>query len=372
MSAELPESTITEIKNSCRNMFFTKETRNYGINVMGPPGIGKTDLFAQLAEEWGAEYRVFLTATMDPTDIVGIPHEKDGVTHFCAPRDWIALTDQCHKIGIDPSMPMVAVLEDLPSCAPQVFNALLRPLCNGEVAGARIRENVLLGATGNRVEDKAGATQITSALANRFIHFSAKVDVEEWILWATANGVDPYVVSFIEMQKINRLHNFDPTAGFLAFPTPRSVVMASNMIKAVGNKNEKDLRLALAGCCGSGWAQDFLVFYRIRSKIISIDDIYKAPKKARVPKENEIDLLYVTVNNLVADILADYKREKAKAFITYFKRIPSEEIALFGLKKFLKGAWSSKSISVEQQNEISSIAGEWTEITDDLFRLINS
>lgn len=370
-SAELHDATIGDIKKACRNMFFTKETRNYAVDVMGPPGIGKTDLFLQLAHEWDADYRVFLTSTMDPTDVVGVPHERNGITHFCPPYDWIALTDQCHKVGVDPQRAIVAVLEDLPACAPQVFNSLLRVLCNGEVAGAKIRENVFLGATGNRVEDRAGAAQITSALANRFIHFSAKVDEDEWISWAISNEVDPFVTSFVKTNGVNKLHNFNPADGFVAFPTPRSVVMASNMIRAVGNKNESDLRLALSGCCGSGWAQDFITFYKIRSEIIPIEEIFKNPNKARVPKESQIDLLYVTVNNLIAATLSKYTSNKAKSLLIYCNRIPSEEIALFGLKKFFQAATHQNSkISVEEQAELGDQVSEWSDLTKELTRLI--
>jgi len=365
--SELSSVTIKEIKAACRKMWNDKNARNYPINVMGPPGVGKTDLFSQLAEEWGATYSVFLTATMDPTDVVGIPHEKDGITHFCAPKDWIALTENCHRIDVDPQIPMVAILEDLPACQPQVFNSLLRVICNGEVAGSKLRNNVLIGATGNRVEDRAGAAQIPSALANRFIHFEVKTDRDEWVHWGTQNKVNPYVISFVESKGPTGLHNFDPSSGFLAYPTPRSVTMASRMIDTIGT-DEKELDLVLSGCCGKGWASEFIAFFRIREKIIPIDEIYANPSKARVPKDTDIDIIFSTVNNLIGDILNDFSIKKAEAFMKYIQRFGSEECILFGLKKFLKFIVGSDKIDAKDQRAI--INSKLWEKLSELYHLV--
>lgn len=359
MSAELHEATISEVKDACRKLFFNKDVKNTPVNLMGPPGVGKTDLFEQLAQEWKAEYRVFLTATMDPTDVVGVPHEQNGVTLFCPPRDWIALTEDCHKVGIDPRTPMVAVLEDLPACNPHVFNALLRPLCNGEVAGSRIRKNVLLAATGNRVEDRAGAAQIPTALANRFMHFSIKIDKDQWVYWATMNGIDPYIISFIERTGIASLHSFSPTSCFLAFPTPRSVAMASNALKAQGTDNIPALNLSLSGCCGSGWAGAFIAFLRYKDSVVPVEEIFKNPSKARVPAEKDIDILFITTNNLIAALLNDFTVEKAKAFITYICRIPAEEIAICSAKKFLKAIMENDRIPEAERNAVNNLEEAW-------------
>lgn len=368
---ELIEATIKEVKNSCRRMFDMKESRGIAVNIMGPPGIGKTDLFAQLAEEWGADYRVFLTATMDPTDVVGVPHEKNGITHFCPPGEWIALTEDCGKLGkdnqgrylVDPQRPIVAVLEDLPACSPQVFNALLRVMCNREVAGSKIRDNVFLGATGNRVEDRAGAAQITTALANRFLHFSIRADQEEWCDWALQNQIDPYVISFVEKKGVSALHNFDASSGFVAFATPRSVAMASKMLKATGSNDEKALNLALSGCCGSGWASEFLAFFRIREKIIPVEEIFADPDHARIPKPNDIDLVFSTINNLIGALLNKFSVPRTEAFLKYIYRMDSEESILYGAKKFLRNVVSSNKLTHDDQNAITNNT-VWTKIAE--------
>ena len=254
--SDVVEATISEVKAICRSLVADKAAKRTPVNLMGPPGAGKTQTFEQLAQEIKADYRVFLTATMDPTDLVGIPNNaNDLYTEFLPPKDFLALTEACGKLDVDPDVPVVAVFEDLPACHPQVFNTLLRFMQQREVGGRKIRDNVFLAATGNRVEDRAGAALIPTALANRFLHFSLSTSAEEWSQWAMMNGVDPLLISFVDRKGISALHNFDPTTGFLAFATPRSVVMAGHAIQAIGHENTHALEIALSGCCGSGWAR---------------------------------------------------------------------------------------------------------------------
>src|SRR3990167_2321989 len=125
--SDVVEATISEVKAICRSLVADKAAKRTPVNLMGPPGAGKTQTFEQLAQEIKADYRVFLTATMDPTDLVGIPNNaNDLYTEFLPPKDFLALTEACGKLDVDPDVPVVAVFEDLPACHPQVFNTLLR------------------------------------------------------------------------------------------------------------------------------------------------------------------------------------------------------------------------------------------------------
>ncbi|MBR0457695.1 MAG: hypothetical protein IJJ26_00520 [Victivallales bacterium] len=44
---------------------------------------------------------------------------------------------------------------------------------------------------GNRIEDVAVSTTMTSALANRFMHVELGEDVEAWVHWATQHNIHP-------------------------------------------------------------------------------------------------------------------------------------------------------------------------------------
>src|SRR3970282_1664272 len=145
-------SSINSVKDICRSILNHDEAKEKSIMIWGPPGIGKSDLFAQLAKECNARYKTFLTATMDPTDVVGVPHPMNGITQFLPPKDFHELTPEAEYDG-----PIIVNFDDLPAGNEAVFNSLLRFIHNREVAGVKIRDNVFICATGNRSEDRANA-----------------------------------------------------------------------------------------------------------------------------------------------------------------------------------------------------------------------
>jgi hypothetical protein len=52
-------------------------------------------------------------------------------------------------------------------------------------------------SAGNRVQDRALVRSLSSALINRVSILNVRVDVQEWVDWATANGVRADVLNFI-------------------------------------------------------------------------------------------------------------------------------------------------------------------------------
>lgn len=315
--------TISQMKSIVQSIFRCDEARKGAINLMGPPGLGKTYAIEQSAEELGAKCAVFLTATMDPTDVVGVPHPVGNVTKFLPPEDLMELTDNAEYTG-----PMIALFDDLPACQEQVFAALFRLFQQREVAKHKIRDNVLLCATGNRVEDRAGAQDIPTALANRFVHFQLKIDTREWRDWAIKNDIAEEIVAYVHRNGVKALHNFDPSAGFLAFPTPRSVARASSLVKAIGYDNTSDLLAAMIGCCGEGWGTEFMAFLKVRNKLIPAEKIVKDPENCKVPAEKDIDVQFATITSLVYYLKNKPVVEETVAALKYASRLPQKELSI--------------------------------------------
>ncbi len=318
--------TINQLKAIVARILASADARETSLAIWGPPGIGKTQLAEQIAAALKAMCRVYLTATMDPTDIVGVPHPDlvRSVTTFLAPEDFLCLT---HDAAPEDLGPTVALFDDMPACDDKVFAALYRMFQQREVGGRKIRDNVLLIATGNRAEDNAGAQELPTALANRFVHFVLRVDNDEWRRWAVQNDVVEEIVSFIRA-KGDQLHQFDPSSGFVAFPTPRSVAKASDLVKAIGMDNTEDLKLALCGCCGEGWATMFMMFEKVRNKLIPAKDIIKNPETVRVPEEPEIDVMFATITSLTYYLKKHATTPNVIAALTYTKRLPHKEMSI--------------------------------------------
>lgn len=321
--------SISQLKGILGALLAHDEARGTSCFLWGPPGIGKTQMMEQVAKEINAVCAVYLTATMDPTDIVGVPHPVDGFTDFLPPKDFLRICE-----GAEYSGPMVALFDDMPACDDKVYAALLRLFQQREVGGYKIRDNVLLVATGNRAEDRAGAQELITPLANRFVHFLLRVDNDEWRHWAIKNGIVEEVVAFIRA-KGDRLHQFDATAGFVAFPTPRSVAKASDLIKAIGMKNTPDLKLALCGCCGEAWSTEFVQFQKVRDQLVPAAEIVKNPTKVKVPDRTAIDVSFATITGLCYYLRQNPTVKNICNALTYTKRLPHTEMSILLAKDII-------------------------------------
>lgn len=370
--------TASEMKAIVRALYGHEKANGTSLALWGPPGIGKTQLFEQVGAEVGAEVKVFLTATMDPTDVVGVPHPDGNITRFLPPEAFYTLTEtyeeDIRSLKGDKTFkapPVIALFDDMPACNEQVFAALFRLFQQREVGGHRIRDNVLLVATGNRVEDKAGASDIPTALANRFVHFNLAVNADEWRTWAFQNDIDENVISFVRANG-SYLHNFDPNSGFMAFPTPRSVAKASDLVQAIGIDNKAALRVALIGCCGEGWGTEFMAFLKVRNKLIPPEQIVKNPEGCKVPAEGDIDVMFSTITSLTYYVKKTHKPENATACLRYAVRMPSKEMGICLARDILLGvvmasddaAFRAKVLGSKEFQEMMPNYRKYLKVTD--------
>lgn len=352
------------------------------IYVAGAPGIGKSELAAQLAAdtEWlnpdtgkkeSAGLIVFEMATKDPTDMGGCPWYadspllKDGVkvTKFAANEDLM----RCTTESLD-QRPYFVLFDDLAAADEQTMNSSLGIMLRRMVGMHRVRDNVRFMATGNRVEDKAGARELTSALANRFHHFDLKVDPEGWCDWAITKHVVPEIVSYIR-KHMDQLHVFDPSnLKDRAYATPRSVYKASNIQKAIGIDHPA-FRVAIAGSCGEAWSLGYKTYITQTALIVPPEDIFKNPESCEVPDRSAIDITRATTNALVYAIANKPDVKRITAGLTYGTRIHQDEMGLMLVQDIMSNV-VSKIEDVEISTEVTG-SDAWAAALEKFEDIIN-
>jgi hypothetical protein len=140
-------------------------------------------------------------------------------------------------------------------------------------------------AAGNRETDRAGATRMGTALANRFVHLNFDIDTDEWINWAIENDVVPEICAFIKYRS-NLLSTFDPKKDEKAFASPRSYEMLSNIIKAGIYSLPREAQLEVTtGTIGSGAATEFIAFCDIWQSLPDPEEVLKAPSVYPIPEK---------------------------------------------------------------------------------------
>ena len=156
-------------------------------------------------------------------------------------------------------------------------------------------------AAGNRVTDRSVAFNMPKALANRLCHIEIKGDANSWHDWALQTNVHPFVMGYLDYNS-SSLTLFDPAEDNLAFPTPRSWEMVSNILNTV-SEDITQIYPLVAGCIGAKTAGAFRAWWEIFQHVPPMDQIFG---EKQCPPPDRPELLYATVA-----AMADYARKRA-------------------------------------------------------------
>ena len=309
------------------------------IMLWGSPGIGKTKGLHCTFEPMGYRLIPVLAGCSEPTDLSGIPFNyKDLYAKYLVPG-WAFLCSDHPEVPKDYRGPTILFLDDIVTAPEQTQAAFFKLVHERRLGELNLRSNVRIIAAGNRVEDKSAASRMPLALANRFFHIHVKHDFRVWLEWARTNNIHPNIMAFIRTQP-NFLSTFDDAIkkGHYAFATPRSWEMLSDSLhaldaaqmrrwkgKADASNDQKSaenytFRVA-SGIIGQGLAAVFNTFIRNTMALIAPEEIVKDPRTARIPKNEDIDILHATVSAAEHYIKKKEHSKHWQAFMIYALRI---------------------------------------------------
>lgn len=206
--------------------------------LLSPPGVGKSDVVWQAAAAEGLECKSLLGTQIAPEDVSGVPRIVGERSVFCPPR--VLLPENASKFCL--------FLDELPACAPDVQKAFYSLLLERRIGEYHLPEGTWVVAAGNRAEDKALVRTISSALVNRVLILNVRIDVPEWLAWATANKVRDEVVRFIESSPESLLRPVPDKP--VPFSTPRAWASLARALDLVGARGQLTAPLVRALAVG--------------------------------------------------------------------------------------------------------------------------
>lgn len=220
--------------------------------LWGPPGIGKSEVVADIARELGGHMIDLRMAQMEPTDIRGIPFFNRDLNKM----DWAPPIDLPDE-ELASQYPIVLLfLDELNSAAPAVQAAGYQLILNRAIGKYRLPDNVRIVAAGNRESDKGVTYRMPMPLANRFIHVEMRADFDSWQHWAVTHGVHEDVVGYL-MRNKQDLYDFDAKSSSRAFATPRSWTFVSDLLQDAASLDQDTVFALTAGAIGEGLAAKF-------------------------------------------------------------------------------------------------------------------
>lgn len=294
------------------------------VMLWGPPGVGKSQAIRQIAKDikrnTGKKTRITDVRLLlfNPIDLRGIPTSNADKT--------LAIWLKPQIFQMDPSEDIVNILFlDEISAAPQSVQAAAYQITLDRVVGEhKLPDNCIIIAAGNRVTDKSVSFKMPKALANRLLHIEVEGSFESWQNWAVRAGVNPKVIGFLSF-RTDRLFGFDPKSDDLAFATPRSWEMVSNLLNNVCD-DVNTMYPLIAGLIGSGLALEFRSWCGLHFKLPNTEDIFKG-KKCEIPKS--ADTLYAIVSSMT-NYAKEHKddAEQIGNSLSYASGFPADFVSL--------------------------------------------
>jgi hypothetical protein len=243
--------------------------------IWGPPGIGKSELIAEIGAETGRPVIDMRLLLLEPTDIKGIPYfDPDTKTmKWAQPAD---LPTETHLSNA------ILFLDEINAAAPSVQAAAYQLILNRRVGEYFLPKGVSMVCAGNRDSDKGVTYRMPSPLANRLVHIEMTANFEDWQKWAIGAHIHADVVGFLSHHK-QKLFNFDPKSPDKAFATPRSWVFVSQLI---GDSLPESINTALvAGTVGEGLAVEFAQHRKVAARMPKSEDVLLGKEKEMVVKD---------------------------------------------------------------------------------------
>ena len=257
--------------------------------LWGAPGIGKSSLVKQIANEKGVGFIDLRLALMDPTDLKGIPfYDKESHTALWAPPAFLPKDGE----GI-------LFLDELNAAPPSVQASAYQLILDRKVGEYELPCGWAIVAAGNREGDRGVTYRMPSPLANRFVHFEMEVNTDDWRFWAYKKKLDERIIAYISY-KAEHLFTFDAKSDTKSFATPRSWEYVHSILKS--NMDETLLLNAVSGAVGKDVAVGFLSFCKVMNRLPDINVILQTGEGEH---SAEVDVLYALSTGLVSGVLKD-------------------------------------------------------------------
>jgi len=273
--------TITP--NNAKKSILRAFSKKRPIFLWGPPGIGKSDIVAQVTNTLPNAHLIDIRLSLwEPTDIKGIPYfdSNSGTMVWGAPSE---LPTEEFAAQYDN---IVVFFDEMNSAAPAVQAAAYQLILNRRVGQYKLPDNVIIVAAGNREADKGVTYRMPAPLANRFVHLEMAVNFDDWFNWAVDNNIHKDVVGFLTFSKKD-LYDFDPKSPSRSFATPRSWSFVSELLEDDDDNTTTDL---VSGSVGEGLAIKFMAHRKVAAKMPNPSDILEG--KVKDIKTKEISAMY--------------------------------------------------------------------------------
>jgi hypothetical protein len=297
--------------------------------LQGEPGIGKSSIIKALQEKTGYAACYIDVPNMDLGDIAMpiIDHETKTTKYYPNARFQFHL-----------GKPVIIMLDEFTKGAEPVKNMLhpLLEVVNPRLGDVPVPPGSIIFMTGNLSSDGVGDGLKAHTKMRVTAVETSKPTAKEWLVWAADNGIAPVVMAWVDRnphalasyrdgdQQGNQ-YIFMPNTVQGAVVTPRTLELASNIVKVRESFDHVALHSALVGTIGAPAAAGLASFIEHQDSLPSWKDIIENPTTTRLPASQGAFAV------LVFGAVERVEKATLSSFMTYLGRADEEWQTIFCL-----------------------------------------
>ena len=297
----------------------TRQGQHTPVMLWGPPGVGKSQMVAQVATRHGVPVIDIRLSQMEPSDLRGIPYRVDGQVDWAIPT-MLPDTERHGPEGI-------LFLDEITSAPPSVSAAAYQLILDRRLGEYQVPGHWAIFAAGNRQGDRGVTYTMPAPLANRFSHFEVETNLDDWVSWAYRNDIDERIIAFLRFRP-ELLFDFDPAHNPVAFPSPRSWEFAHRGLQKFTDHPQL-LQGTLQACVGPAAGVELHAFVNSLDQMPDLDAIIAGQE---VATPTEIDLQYAVAAALVGRAIRvqgqPNQTEVLGNILDYAGRFPQREMGV--------------------------------------------
>lgn len=297
------------------------------VMLWGPPGVGKSQIVAQVGQRHNVPVIDIRLSQMEPSDLRGIPFREGNLVEWATP----AMLPEVQRHGAQG----VLFLDEITSAVPSVSAAAYQLILDRRLGDYSVPEGWAIFAAGNRQGDRGVTYTMPAPLANRFSHFEVDLNLDDWVAWAYQNKMDERIIGFLRFRP-ELLFKFDPAHNPVAFPTPRSWEFAHRALQKFSDSPHLLLN-TLQACVGSAAGIELKAFVDHLHQMPDLDAILRG-ETVKTPKE--VDLQYAVASALVGRAIhAKGSPDALQVYghiLNYAKALPLREMGVMLVSDMLR------------------------------------
>ncbi|AUV59100.1 Hypothetical protein AL25TRB_057 [Escherichia phage vB_Eco_AL25] len=321
--------------------------------ITSSPGMGKSAIVHQIAEDFGLKLIDHRLSTSAPEDLSGLPRFKENGRAEFAPFDELfPLEGDTVPEGFNG---WLLFLDEFNSARKEIQAAAYKLVLDRMTGQKKLHPYVAIVCAGNKATDRAITNNLSTAMQSRLIHLEMETDFDVFMEdVAIPNKWDERVIAFLNANP-NKLNDFEPDHQEKTFCCSRTWEFVNKIVSILPpGPIDSEMTLLLAGTITSGVATSFVQFTQVYSNMVSLNEILDNPKKARMPEDN--NLLWAVVTSLINNTdednhskIFDYVERMPFTFkVLYYRsvgslvpalvKLPNWRVAAITLSKYVHGS----------------------------------